>query len=220
MFLFSLVERIGDSLGKVFVSGRGSVMSVTVPHAVVVSVVVSAAYASGSDRARADPVEVDVGVLQGQLLDLGREVFGRRRVHHLDDFMMLGRSVLGSGERGRCGSRSVVHRSRSVLLGWSVDLVRNLLGWRWEGRNDLGSLVDWPRRSWLRMEDRSWLRVEGRAGWRVEGRTGWCMEGRTGWWAVGLGRRSVDWSRCRSRSVVDWWRRDVLWGSVGWRWWW
>lgn len=135
-------------------------MSVTVPHAVVVPVVVSA-YASGSDRTRADPVEVDVGVLQGQLLDLGWEVLGRRRVHHVDS-LMLGWSVLGSGELGRRGSRSVVHRSRSVLLGWSVDLVRDLLGWRWEGRNDLGSLVDWPRRSWLRMEGRSWFRMEGR----------------------------------------------------------
>lgn len=172
-------------------------MAGTVSDVVVVTAVTAAvttADASGRDRTRADPVEVDVGVLQRELLDLGREVLGRRRVHHLDDVVMLvvlGWSVFLGGEGSRCGGWGVEHRS--LLLGWSVHLVG--LGlvmvlrwwwWWWVGRNDLGSLVDWSGRSglehWSLLEDRSR-------------------------WVVGLGWRSVRWRR--RRGVVDWRRRVV-----------
>lgn len=191
-------------------------MAGTVSDVVVVSAItaVTTADASGRDRTRAEPVEVDVGVLQGELLDLGWEVLGRRRVHHLDDVVMLvvlllGWSVFLGGEGSRCGSRSVVHRSGSLVLGRSVDLVG--LGlvmllrrwwWRREGRNDLGSMVDWSGRSGL----------EGGSGME-----NWSLLEDRSRWVVGLGRRSVGWSRCR--SVVDWRRWVVGRRSVRWRWW-
>lgn len=185
-------------------------MAGTVSDVVVVTAVtaaVTAADASGRDRTRADPVEVDVGVLQWELLDLGWEVLGRRRVHHLDDVVMLvlGWAVFLGGEGSRCGGWGVVHRSGSLLLGRSVDLVG--LGlvmvlrwwWWWVGRNDLGSLVDWSGRSGM----------EGGSGLE-----NWSLLEDRSRWVVSLGRRSVRWRRCR--SVVDWRRRVVGRRSVSW----